>query len=1523
MDSKEIKTALKNAREAIRKKEFKEALKYCKSVLNHEENNYMALVLVAVSAEGLEQIDQAIKTYKRAIAADDTQLLAWQGLSACYEKHPKPKYQQDHVAVYLKVAELQKSDKEKRLDIGIKLSKLAHETVKQSDLNQVIELLQSLMTDVEDDDKILQLKKSLLDVIQYLQQESSSDMIITTASDILEKTDNYNEDVERTITLYLSHLVKRSPEKMKEVCDGLLVKYSKSVCVIKYTIIGMLDSYIGDIKLVIPDKLMDIFTVYKDSNPDDDDDIVPLVDGFLTLCNKDYNGARELFKQVSGHYVCVPFFEAIALLHCHFYDGVVQQCATGIKMPQSKDRILTSSSSDACRSFNVLRVAALCAIGDKQSLTDALKTIDNELDSSLEDVMLLKGQVLLKQGNIDDAKTCVVGTSSGRYVLEGLIGMTEQNFDNAAEKFNTALEMKPGDVSIQVNLAKCLWKLSDRRQECYPLLLKSAKMDPYYCDTFLYLGHYYSEEVNDDVRASKCYTKAYNLDPSNDEAGEALCDLLNKLGEEEKAHEILLKVTQQAPAGSSKWAWLRLGLYQIKNEDTSEAIRSLLFALSSDPSNTHILECLGEAYLTRGSYTAALKVFTKVSQLDPDSMYPLFQLASIKQTLGTYTEAIDEYKLILEKSPNYVPALKGIGESYVQVAKSLLSKYFHGRACDMVQLAVQHLTRAVCVRPDMSCLWKLMGDACTILHVLPSENFKFEKSDKSVMTKLETLQFGGRCYIKALKILPECSSLWHDLGVNYLYQSLDTVETEAAFSLAEKSVQSLKKAIEVEPTNHRHWNALGYMACQKVYNKPDLAQHCFIKSIQAERNNVTAWTNLAALYLSKENVSLAHEAFKIAQSLEPSYVQCWIGQAIIAEVIGHEDAMDLYRHTTELGNHIESAIGYGHWVCTMLQATEKRDSYIYMYAIEQMGAVPAASDVLARYTDRVKTNVSAYNMYGLLLERQHLYKTACHQFKLAVDILRTTNSESSMLYDVMCNYARVLGKSGDYSTACDVYSKIPEVTSFIDLCQMALAYFKIQNLEKSFEVYNKASELATTEEDKSHVLTAMSMVTYKYGDSNTAKTALFQSSQLSQPSVTGLKALCALGVVQSDVTLAEAALQELFNLEVKLDHMYDIPLLSSAVLIMKGNLIEVKRQLQKLLHYNPCQSRVWQLLSVILLKYFPDLGQHAAQLARISLTMESPRQQSSLFLVSSGELYSGCHGNNTHNALLTAQRSILVKPDDLNNWINLVSCIHGEAMVTSDWDSKLTLLKQELNLLTYIHTQELRMESRLWCMKQKIVCAVNCNLHNELMEYLDELMTEFGSQTDIQQMFKVFSNVLQNNTNGVSTVINDNSIVYFWQILIDMYIKSGLIKDVEKSIQHCAGILSNGAESILQLKLAHAAFCEVMKHGSDSDYYLQVFTSTVDEMIKSGYYLSIVYLMQGAINMRENTRFSKNRFEKVLSCTTSSNPPGKDLSMARQGLLYILTSMKKDSELNEVILQEATVSEDSATLDYYKTINSE
>ena len=89
---------------------------------------------------------------------------------------------------------------------------------------------------------------------------------------------------------------------------------------------------------------------------------------------------------------------------------------------------------------------------------------------------------------------------------------------------------------------------------------------------------------------------------------------------------------------------------------------------------------------------------------------------------------------------------------------------------------------------------------------------KHDCFEKSILGYIIVTIF--RCYVRALKILPECGALWHDLGVNYNHQSEASSDNEAIL-LAEKGAQCLKKAIQLDNANYRHWNALGFLACQK------------------------------------------------------------------------------------------------------------------------------------------------------------------------------------------------------------------------------------------------------------------------------------------------------------------------------------------------------------------------------------------------------------------------------------------------------------------------------------------------------------------------------------------------------------------------------------------------------------------------------------------------------------------------------------------------------------------------------------
>nr|CAD7441592.1 unnamed protein product [Timema bartmani] len=122
MDSKEVKLLLKEAREAIKNKDHKTALKHCKvsanqgcgvrvmesEVLKHDRNNYNGLVLFGVALQESDQRDQAPKAFRKAIEASPKQILAWQGLASFYEKEETNASKKELLPIYHQLLLLEK-----------------------------------------------------------------------------------------------------------------------------------------------------------------------------------------------------------------------------------------------------------------------------------------------------------------------------------------------------------------------------------------------------------------------------------------------------------------------------------------------------------------------------------------------------------------------------------------------------------------------------------------------------------------------------------------------------------------------------------------------------------------------------------------------------------------------------------------------------------------------------------------------------------------------------------------------------------------------------------------------------------------------------------------------------------------------------------------------------------------------------------------------------------------------------------------------------------------------------------------------------------------------------------------------------------------------------------------------------------------------------------------------------------------------------------------------------------------------
>ena len=81
-----------------------------------------------------------------------------------------------------------------------------------------------------------------------------------------------------------------------------------------------------------------------------------------------------------------------------------------------------------------------------------------------------------------------------------------------------------------------------------------------------------------------------------------------------------------------------------------------------------------------------------------------------------YSEAVDAFEALLNQSPDYVPALKGLTENNVNQTAEYETEGFTGRIFDCCSKVMQLLVRANKLNPPLACMWSLMGHVCTLIN---------------------------------------------------------------------------------------------------------------------------------------------------------------------------------------------------------------------------------------------------------------------------------------------------------------------------------------------------------------------------------------------------------------------------------------------------------------------------------------------------------------------------------------------------------------------------------------------------------------------------------------------------------------------------------------------------------------------------------------------------------------------------------------------------------------------------------------
>ncbi|MCJ1415113.1 Superkiller protein 3 [Xylographa parallela] len=516
-------------------------------------------------------------------------------------------------------------------------------------------------------------------------------------------------------------------------------------------------------------------------------------------------------------------------------------------------------------------------------------------------------------------------------------------------------------------IGMCIWHLDPSkgarkdRAGAYARFLASLQANLNYAPSYTILGIYYADYAKDKKRSRKCFQKAFELSSSEVKAAERLARAFADQREWDLVEVVAQRVVDSGkirpPPGSKRkgisWPFAALGGCQLNNQEYPKSIVSFQSALRISPDDYQCWVGLGEGYHSSGRYIAATKAFEQAQKLESstdniqaeDTWFSKYMLANVRRELGDFEDATQGYEDVLSMRPTELGVTIALLQTHVESAWRSIELGYFGQAADSAVKAVAVAGVVVKGRPDAFNLWKALGDACAIfswmqayLHRFPIEEVRSVlESDKAIemfeqmsnIDKVDSSVLDQLCLTKGTPItLKQCvhaaifahkrlvHTCVHDIHAQAVaWYNLGWTEYRAHVVLGKASIASprnngsvylrtsvrcFKRAIELEAGNSEFWNALAVVTTQL---NPKVSQHAFVRSLHLNDKSARVWTNLGTLYLLQHDNQLANDTFTRAQSADPEYTHAWLGQGILALLLGEvKESRSLFAHAFEIAD---------------------------------------------------------------------------------------------------------------------------------------------------------------------------------------------------------------------------------------------------------------------------------------------------------------------------------------------------------------------------------------------------------------------------------------------------------------------------------------------------------------------------------------------------------------------------------------------------------------------------------------------
>ena len=801
-----------------------------------------------------------------------------------------------------------------------------------------------------------------------------------------------------------------------------------------------------------------------------------------------------------------------------------------------------------------------------------------------------KSVILIERGELQEAKRIlqeVVDEQDDTEALSELswVEILLGNHEKGREGLKNALkDIKGNSLYILDQKALINWRLAKSYEmtgdfeKSYAQLVDSLRSASNYAPSFSALGEIYLNHFEDYQRATKCFLKAFEIDTSEVKAAWYLVKDLTSKGNWNRAeiycHQIISSESARRRLGFDSWPYRVLGCSALEKQDEAKAVEWFQNAIRLQNSDTESWVGLGEAYISSGRLEAAIKVFQRALELDPDHWVAQYLMGMVQGQISDFDNSVETLENVLLQRPDEECIIAALQDSLIKYSQKCVSTGFFGKAVGVALKCLDYLERG-----NLSSVnfWGILNDFIQLFLQIQSKisEYPYERvftmlkkanididdelvasyieNDKQIeLAALSLIYCNRACLALEPRARTVRSAVYYNMGLSLLVSYLITKNVQ----YRDESIITLKESIKLQNNYQEPWIALGVAS---VSINPRVAQHCLIKASSIDSKNVVIWSNLALLYLRYEDSSLASETYKRGQSLNPTAPISWLGQAFTLKQQGdHDMASHLFTHSFILANgrNPTAQIAYGYNIC--MKRIGKGDEVKDVDAVLELSS---ACHGMVQYLKHYPLDTFGLELTCLILERLSDYELGK---ELCVNLLTQleTSFEETEDDTILKSFTRVKAQYARFELGLSNYQEsIASCLECLDLgdddktvvsCRtvMGLCHFFLDEFDDALDQFK---QVLTLSEDAKRLVVLIAQVLFVYDTEETKQAALDQLFNNIEEHGSSLLVTLVIGAISivEDLTdyltivkseLASLPLSELMN-----DRFRNVPYLISQI----------------------------------------------------------------------------------------------------------------------------------------------------------------------------------------------------------------------------------------------------------------------------------------------------------------------------------------------------------------------------------------